>query len=91
MTLGIVNINSCVTFKSSRINCLVIMELVADTILPYTANKHQCKLFIMCSLLNSLFIVTVTGNNNINSKNRIGDRNFHFKLPIIAFKLTQLA
>ena len=44
----------------------------------------------MCSFFNKLF--TVTGNNNtMYSENRIGNRNFHFKLPIIVFKLTQLA
>ena len=40
--------------------------------------------------MSSLFTVTVN-NDTINSKNRIGNRNFHFKLPIIVFKLTQLA
>ena len=58
------------------------MKLVADKFLLYIVNKHQCNLFTMCSFLNNLF--TVTGNNNtMHSKNRIGNRNFHFKLPII--------
>ena len=44
----------------------------------------------MCSLINSLF--TVTGHNNtMHSKIRIGNRNYHFKLPIIVFQITSIS
>ena len=49
-------------YLSATINCLVIMELVADNFLLYIVNKHQCNLFTMCSFANNLF--TVTGNSN---------------------------
>ena len=43
----------------------------------------------MCSFLNNLF--TVTGNNNTRySKNRIGNRNFHSKIPIIVFQINSI-
>ena len=43
-------------------------------------------LFTMCSFFKSSF--TVTSNNYIiNSKNMIGNRNFHSKLPIIVFQI----
>ena len=59
------------------------MELTADKY------KHQCILFTMCSLINSLF--TLTGNNNtMYSRNRIGNRNYHFKLPIIVFQINSI-
>ena len=65
------------------------MELVADKFLLYIVNKHQCNLFTMCSLINSLFIVT--GNNNaMYSKNRIGNTNYNFKLPIIVFQINSI-
>ena len=65
------------------------MELVADKLLLYIVNKHQCNFFTICSFFNKLF--TVAGNNNtMYSKNRIGNRKFHSKLPNIVFKLTQL-
>ena len=57
------------------------MESVADKLLLYIINEHQCNLFTLCSLINSLF--TVAGNNN--NKIRICNRNDHFKLPIIVF------
>ena len=61
-------------------------ELVSDTLTLYKAKKNQCKLSTLCSFLNNLF--TVTGNNNtMYNKNRIGDRNFHYKLPIIVFQI----
>ena len=42
----------------------------------------------MCGLNNSLF--TVTGNNNtMYSENRIGNKNCHFKLPIIVLEFFQ--
>ena len=35
---------------------------------------------------------TVTGNNNtMHSKNRIGNRNFHFKLPIVVFQIYSIS
>ena len=47
-------------------------------------------MFTMCSFFNKLF--TVTGNNNtMYSKNRIGYRKFHSKLPIIVFQINSLA
>ena len=60
MTLGIVKINSCVTSKLPIIkkNYLVIIESVADKLLLYIVNKHQCNLFTMCSYFNNLFTVT---------------------------------
>ena len=40
----------------------------------------------MCSFCNSFF--TITGNNNtMYRKNRIDNRNFHLKLPIIVFQI----
>ena len=66
------------------------MELVADIFLLYIVYKHQCNLFTMCSLINSLF--TVTGNNNkMYSKNSIGNRNCRFKLPIIVFQMNSIS
>ena len=47
-------------------------------------------MFTMCSFFNKLF--TVTGNNNtMYSKNRIGKRNFLFKLPIIVFQINSIS
>ena len=44
----------------------------------------------MCSFLNNLF--TVTGNNNtIYSENRIGNRKFHSKLPIVVFQINSIS
>ena len=44
----------------------------------------------MCNFLNNLF--TVTGNNNtICSKNKIGNRNVHFKLPIAIFQINSIS
>ena len=66
------------------------MELVADIFLIYIVHKHQCYLFTMCSLINSLF--TATGNNNtMYNKNRIDNRNCHFKLPIIVFQINSIS
>ena len=42
----------------------------------------------MCSFLNNLF----TGNNNtMYSKKKIGNRNFHSKLPIIVFQINSIS
>ena len=80
MTLGIVNINLRVISK----------QPIIKNKLSYTVNKQQCNLFTLCNFFNNFFIIN--GNNNtMYSKNRIGNRNFYFKLPInIFFKLTQL-
>ena len=44
----------------------------------------------MCSFLNNLF--TITGNNNtMYSKNRIGNKNVHSKLPIIVFQINSIS
>ena len=44
----------------------------------------------MYSFFNKLF--TVTGNNNATcSKNRIGHRNFHSKLPVIVFQINLIS
>ena len=54
----------------------------------FTVNSKQTSmyLFTICSFLKKLF--TVTGNNSIMySKNRIGNRNVHSKLPIIVFQI----
>ena len=92
MTLGIVNINSCVTSKlliskkklpcDNRISC--------RQILLYIVNKHPCNLFTMCSFFNKLFNVTVN-NNTIYSKNRISNRNFHSKLTIILSQINSIS
>ena len=77
-------------YQSSRINCLVIMDLVAEKFLLYNVNKHQCKLLMMCSFFKSLF--TVTGNNNtINSKSRTGNRHLNSNLPIIVFQINSIS
>ena len=86
MTLGTININSCVpNYPSSRKNGLVIIELVADKILLHIVKKHHCHLFTMYSHFNNLFTVT-SNNNTMYSKNRIGNRNTLYKLPIIVFQ-----
>ena len=47
-------------------------------------------MFTMCSFFNKL--VTVTCNNNtVYSKNRIGNRNVHSKLPITVFQLNSIS
>ena len=44
----------------------------------------------MCRFLNNLF--TVTGNNNtVYSKNRIGNRNVHSKVPTIVFQINSIS
>ena len=54
MTLGIVN------YQSSRKNCLVIIELVADKVLMYIVNKHQCNcLLYVVSLINYLLLLVI--------------------------------
>ena len=94
MTLGKVKNNSCATSKLPIIkkNCLVIIELVADRFVLYVVNKHQCNrsMFTMHGLFNKF--LTVTGNTNtMYSKNRIGNRKFHSKLPIIVFQINSVS
>ena len=67
----------------------MIIELCADTILLYIVNIYQCNLFTMCSFVDNLF--TVTGSNTMHSKNRIGNRNFHSKLPISVFQINSIS
>ena len=44
----------------------------------------------MCSFFNNL--LTITDNNNtMYSKNRISNRNFHSKLPIIVFQINSIS
>ena len=63
----------------------MILELCADNFLLYIVNIYQCNLFTIHSFYNNLF--TVTGNNyTMHSKDRMGNRNFHSKLPIIVFQ-----
>ena len=71
-------------------NCLVIIELVVDKFLLYILNKYQYNMFTMCNFFNKLF--TITGNNNtVYSKNRIGNRKFNSKLPIIVFQINSIS
>ena len=59
-------------------------------ILLYIVNKHQCNMFTMCSFFHKLF--TAAGNNNtMYSKNKIGNRKFHPKLPIIVFQINSIS
>ena len=47
-------------------------------------------MFTMCSFFNKL--LTVTANNNtMYSKNRIGNRKFRSKLPIIVFQINSIS
>ena len=64
MTLGIVNINSCVTSKLPIFNKILSCHnrISCRYILLYIVNKHQCIVFTICSFFNNLF--TVIGNNN---------------------------
>ena len=69
MTLGIVNINSCVTFKLPTIK----KKLPCD-------NGISCRLICLQGVVSLIFylLFTVTSNNNtMNIKNRIGNRNYH--------------
>ena len=71
-------------------NYLVIKGLVADKFLLYIVNKHQCNMFIMCSVFNKL--LTVTGNNNISTvKIGLVTEIFIPNYQSLFFKLTQLA
>ena len=46
----------------------------------------------MCSFLNNLFTAAGnTCNNTVYSKNRIGKRNVHSKLPIIVFQINSIS
>ena len=88
MTLGIVNVNSCVTFKLPIIkkkNSLVIIELVADKFLLYIVNKHQCN-----SLINYLLLLVIIIIQCI-VKIRLVTENFSPNYQSLFFKLTQLA
>ena len=61
-------------------------------VMLYIVQKHPCNLFTMCSFFNKYF--TVTGNNNtmyLYNKNRIGNRKFHSKLPIIVFQISSIS
>ena len=84
MTLGIVIIHVCMTCKlpiiKNKLPCKKRISYV-DTLTPYKAKNHQCKLSTMCSFLNNLFIV-IGNNNTMESKNSVGDRNFHSKLQV---------
>ena len=66
------------------------MQLVTEKFLLYIVNKHQGNLFTIWSLINSLFTVTVN-NNTVYSKNRIVNRKFHSKLPIIVFQINSVS
>ena len=69
---------------------LLTLELVADKSLLSIVNKHHSHLFTMCSFVNNLF--TVTGNNNtMYSKNTIGKKKIHSKLPIIVFQINSIS
>ena len=47
-------------------------------------------MFTVCSFFNRFF--TVTGNNyTMYSKNRIGNRKFYTKLPIIVFQVNSIS
>ena len=46
-------------------------------------------MFTLCSFLNNLF--TVTGNNTMYSKNRIGNKNVHSKLQVIVFQVNSIS
>ena len=91
MTLGIVNINSCVTSKLPIIKKkIVIINLVTDKFLLHIVNKHQCNMFTMCSFFNKIF--TATGHNNkMSSKNSIGNIKFQSKLSIIVFQINSIS
>ena len=93
MTLGIADINSCVTSKlpiiTNKLSCYIGISSRQFTI-NSSLNKHQCNLFTMYSFYNNFF--TVTANNNTTySKNRIGNRNFHSKLAIIVFQINSIS
>ena len=59
------------------------MELVADTFLLYKVNEHQCSC-LGCAVSLIIYI-------SINSKNRIGNRKFHSKLPIIVLQIDSIS
>ena len=44
----------------------------------------------MCNYLNNLFNVSDI-NNTMYSKNRIGNRNAHYKLPIVVFQINSIS
>ena len=65
----------------------MIIELVAENLYCTQKKKCLCNTFTMCSFFNKVF--TAIGNNyTLYSKNRIGNRKFHSKLPIIVFQIT---
>ena len=77
------------TINWPRKNCPVIMELVENKFLLCIVNKHQFNMFTICSFFNNL--LTVTGNNTMYNKNRISNRNFHSRLPIIIFQINSIS
>ena len=92
MILGIVKMNSCVTSKLPIINKKLPCDnrISFTKNLQYIVNKHQCYLFTVCSFFNKLFTVTGNNNNIMYSKNRIANRKFHSKLPIIVFLINSI-
>ena len=46
-------------------------------------------MFIMCSFFNELFSIT-TNNYTMFKKNNIGNRKFHFQIPIIIFQINSI-
>ena len=78
------------TTNHQRINCLMIIELVADKILLYIVNKHHCHLFATCTTLINLFTVTAN-NNTMYSKNRNDYRIVRSKLAIIVFQINTIS
>ena len=91
MTLAIFKVNSCVTSKVPIKKKSPCDELVAGTLLLYIVNKHQCNMFTVCSFFNIFFFTVIGNNNTMYSKNRIGNRKFHSKLPIIVFQINSIS
>ena len=89
MTLGIVNNNLCMTSKLPIIKNYLSFDdrICRRQILMYVLNIHQCNLFTICSLINSLFI---DKNNTVYSKSRISNRIFHSKLPNIVIQINSI-
>ena len=86
MTLGIVNIISCMTSKLPILkkNLLYDNRITCRQICTINIKQISMHLFTMCSFINNLF--TATGNNN-----RIGNRNVHFKLAIVVFQINSIS
>ena len=92
MTLGIVKINSCMTSKlpTSRKSWFVIIESVADKVLLYIVNKHQCNMFTMCSFFFFLLLLVLIIQCIVNIY-RIGNRKLNSKLPIVIFQINSIS